>query len=84
MSRDHTKSSCAIQAKLDAILRNSTAQYKLVADRPQGTRVDFIEPQLKKRDSTPLPRIATSVGAGRSKTIMKGGTSNTTNTPSCK
>ena len=64
MSRDQAESPCAIQSKLDSLLRISTAQDKLVADRPQGTRVDFIEPQLNKRESTPLPRNATSTGAG--------------------
>ena len=39
MSKDQAESSFAIQSKLDALLRNSTAQNKLVADRPQGTRV---------------------------------------------
>ena len=81
MSKDQAESSCAIQSKLDALLRNSIAQDKLVADRPQGTKVDFIEPQRNKRESTPLPWIATSTGAWRSKTIMKGGTSNSTNVP---
>ena len=81
MSRDQAESSCAKQSKLDALLRNSTAQERLVTDRPQGTRVDFIEPQRNKRESTPLPRIAASTGAGGSKTIMKGGSSNTTNAP---
>ena len=81
MSRDQAESSCAIQSKLDALLRNSTAQEKLVTERPQGTRVDFIEPQRNKRESTPLPRIAASTGAGGSKTFMKGGSSNTTNAP---
>ena len=64
MSRDQAESSSAIQSKLDALLRNSTAQDKLVADRPQGARVDFIEPQRNKRESTPLPRIAANTGAG--------------------
>ena len=50
MSKDQAESSFAIQSKLDALLRNSTAQDNLVADRPQGTRVDFIEPQQNKRD----------------------------------
>ena len=67
MSRDQAESSCAIQSKLDALLRNSTAQEKLVTDRPQGTRVDFKEPQRNKRESTPLPRIAASTGAGGQK-----------------
>ena len=61
MSKDQAESSCA---KLDALLRNSTAQYKLVSDRTQGNRVDFIEPQRNKRESTPLPRRAASIGSG--------------------
>ena len=81
MSKGQAESSCAIQSKLDALLRNSIAQDKLVAGRPQGTKVDFIEPQRNERESTPLPRIATSTGAEGSKTIMKGGTSNSTNAP---
>ena len=56
MSRDQAESSCAIQSKLDALLRNSTSQDKLVTDRTQGNRVDFVEPQRNKRESTPLPR----------------------------
>ena len=55
MSRDQAESSCAIQAKLDAILRNSTSQDKPVTNRTQGNRDDFVEPQRKKRESTPLP-----------------------------
>ena len=62
-------------------MRNSIAQDKLATDKPQGTRVDFIEPQRNKRESTPLPRSAASIGTGVSKTIMKGGTSNSTNVP---
>ena len=67
MSRDQAESSCAIQAKLDAILRNSTSQDRPVKDRTQGNRVDFVEPQRNKRDSTPLPlpRGAVSIGPAR-------------------
>ncbi|XP_063720069.1 caldesmon-like [Symsagittifera roscoffensis] len=36
MSKYQAESSCAIQSKLEALLRNFTAQDKLVADRPQG------------------------------------------------
>ena len=54
MSRDQAESSCAIQAKLDAILRNSTSQDRPAADRTQGNRVDFVEPQRNKRQSTPF------------------------------
>ena len=64
MSKYQAESSCAIQSKLDALLRISTAQDKLVADRPQGTRVDIKETQRNERESTPLNRIATSTGAG--------------------
>ena len=55
MSRNQAESSCAIQAKLDAILRNSTSQDRPAADRTQGNRVDFVESQQNKRQSTPLP-----------------------------
>ena len=44
MSRDQAESSCAIQSKLDAILRNFTSLDKPVTDRTQGNRVDFVEP----------------------------------------
>ena len=49
MSKDQAENSCAIQSKLCALLRNSIAQDKLATDKPQGTRVDFIEPQRNKR-----------------------------------
>ena len=81
MSKDKAENSYAIQSKLDAILRNSIAQDELVTDKPQGTRSDFVEPQRKKRESTPLPRIAMSIGVVGSKTTMKDGTSNSTNAP---
>ena len=83
MSRGQAESSCAIQSKLEAIFRNSASQDKLVTDRKQGNRVDFVEPQRNKRESTPLPitRGAASIGPGGPKTIMKSGTSNTTNDP---
>ena len=66
MRRDQAASSCAIQAKLDAILRNSALQEKPVTDQTQGNRVDFVEPQRNKRESTPLPlpRDATSTALG--------------------
>ena len=66
MSRDQSESSCAIQAKLDAILRNSTSQDRPVTDRTQGNRVVFVEPLRNKPESTPLPlpRGTTSSGPG--------------------
>ena len=80
MSRNQAESSCAIQAKLDAILRNSTSQDRPAADRTQGNRVDFVEPQRNKRQSTPLPltRDAVSTAPVGAKTIMKSGSANTT------
>ena len=83
MSKNQAESSCAIQAKLDAILRNSTSQERPVADRTQGTRVDFVEPQRNKRQSTPLPltRDTVSIAPTATKTIMKNGTSSTTTGP---
>ena len=83
MNRDQAESSCAIQAKLDAILRNSTSQERTTADRTQGNRVDFVEPQQNKRQLSPLPlpRDAASTAPGGSKTITKRGTANTTSGP---
>ena len=83
MSRDQADSSCAIQTKLDAILRNSTSQDRPAAERTQGNRVDFVEPQRNKRQSTPLPlpRDAASRAPGGGEAIMKNGTANTTSGP---
>ena len=83
MSKNQAETSCAIQAKLDAILRNSTSQERPAADRTQGTRVDFVEPQRNKRQSTPLSltRDTVSIAPTAAKTIMKNGTSNTTTGP---
>ena len=67
MSRDQAESSCAIQCKLDALLRNSIAQEKMVADiteRQSGTGVDFVESQRKKQESTPLPQISNNMASG--------------------
>ena len=66
MSRDQAESSCAVQAKLDAILRNLTSQDRPAAERTQGNRVDFVELQRNKWHSTPLPlpRDAASTAPG--------------------
>ena len=76
------ESSCAIQSKLDAILRNSITQDNLVTNRTQGNGVDFVEPQRNKRESTPLPlhRDAASTVLG-AKAIIKSGAANTTSGP---
>ena len=85
MSRDQAESSCAIQTKLDAILRNSTSQDWPAAERTQGSRVDIMEPQRNKRQSIPLPlprdAVSTAPGGGGGKAIMKSGTANTTSGP---
>ena len=66
MSRDQAESSSAIQTKLDAILRNSTPQDRPAAERTQGNRVDFVDPQRNKRQSTllPVPREPASMAPG--------------------
>ena len=70
MSRDQAENSCAVQTKLDAILRNSTPQDRPAAERTQGNRVDFVEPQRIKLQSTPLPlprdAASTAPGGGQS------------------
>ena len=83
MSREQAESSSAIQTKLDAVLRNSTQQDRPAAERTQGNRVDFVEPQRNKRQSTPLPAtreaaITAPVGA---RAIIKNGTANATSGP---
>ena len=83
MSRDQAESSSAIQTKLDAILRNSAPQDRPAAERTHGNRVDFVEPQRNKRQSTPLPvtREAASTAPVGAKAIIKSGTANTTSGP---
>ena len=81
MSKDQAESSCAIQSKLNVLLRNSIAQDETVIDKQPGSRVDFVELQRKKRESTPLPRIDNSISSGVTRTAMKGGASNSTRTP---
>ena len=87
MSRDQVESSCAIQSKLDAILRNSITIDNLVTNRTQGNRVDFVEPQRNKRESTPLPlprdvaSTAPGGGGGVVKTIGKSGNAKTKSGP---
>ena len=75
MNRDQAESSCAIQAKLVAILKNSTSQDRPVTDRTQGNRVDFVEPQRNKRESTPLPLPwgAMSIGPGGPRQFLRVG-----------
>ena len=75
MSRDQAESSCAIQAKLDAIFRKSTSQDRPVTDRTQGNRVDFVEPQRNERESTPLPlpRGAARIGPGGPRQFLRVG-----------
>ena len=46
-----------------------------------GTRLDFLEPQRKKQESTPLPLINNNIESGMSKTATKVGVSNSTRIP---
>ena len=80
IGKNQAENSCAIQSKLDALLRNSLAQDKLVVEKPSGTTVDFVEPQRKKRESTPLARTDSTMASGWIKNAMKVGVSNTTRT----
>ena len=64
MGKDQAESSCAIQFKLNALLRKSIAQNKSVVEKPSGSRVDFVKPQRKKRESTPLARIDNTMASG--------------------
>ena len=72
MSRDQAESSCAIQAKLDAILRNSTSQDRLTSWNHNGTNGN------QHRYLYPGMRRAQHRGG---KAIMKSGTANTTSGP---
>ena len=72
MSRKQAEISWAIQSKLNALLRNSFVEDKSAADKQLGTRVDFVEPQRKKQESTPLPQINKSLGSVMTKAATKG------------
>ena len=80
MGKDQAESSCAIQSKLEALLRNLIAQDKLMVEKSSGTRVDLVEPQRKKRASTPLTRIDSTMASGGLRTAVKVGASNSTRT----
>ena len=84
MSKEQVDNSCAIQTKLDTLLRNSIAQEKTIPDKTErttGSRVDFMEPQCKKQESTPLPLINNNIGSGLIKSATKAGVSNSTRIP---
>ena len=84
MSRDQAETSCAIKPKLDALLRNSYVQEKTVSDKTEkqtGTKIDFVEPQCMKQESTPLPQINNSIGSVITKTAIKRGVPNSTRIP---
>ena len=57
MSKEQAESSGAIRFKLYVLLRNSIAQDKLMAGKPFGTRVDFVEPQRMKRNLYRYPGL---------------------------
>ena len=84
MSEEQVANSCAIQSKLDMLLRKSIAQEKTIRDKTErstGSRVDFVEPQSKKQESTPLPMINNRKGSCVSKSATKGEVSNSTRIP---
>ena len=72
MSKEQAESSAAIQSKLEVLLRNSITQDKLVAEKPSGTTFDFEEPQRKTQESTPIPRIDSTIASGGTRAAMKG------------
>ena len=81
MSRDQAESSCAIQAKLYAILRNSTSQDRSAAERTQGTNGtnhNGTNGSQHRYHYPGMPRVQRRRGA---KAIMKRGTANTTSGP---
>ena len=80
MGKEQAENLCAIQSKLDALLRNSITQDKLVLQNTSVTRVEFVEPQRKKRESTPLTRIDSTMASGGIGTAMKVGVSNSSRT----
>ena len=49
--REQAESSCAIQPKLDTLLKNSLDLDKLVVEKTLETRVDFVEQQRKKKQN---------------------------------
>ena len=74
MSRYQAENSCAIQSKLDALLRNSINQDEATAEKTgkqPGTRMDFVEAHRKKQESIPLPEIHTIIGLEPGKSATK-------------
>ena len=74
MNSDQTESSCAIQSKLDALLRNSFNQDKKVAEktvRQPGTRWEFAEPRRNKQESTPFHQIHNNIGSETGKLAVE-------------
>ena len=62
-------------------MRNSIAQEKTIPEKTEkltGTRVDFVEPQCRKQEMTPLLLINNSIGSRMTTTATKGGLSNST------
>ena len=81
MSRDQEESYCAIQSKLDAILRNSINQDKSVAKKKvkqPGIGVEFAEWNRKQQKSTPLRQIHNIIESETGKSATKQITSNST------
>ena len=66
MSKEQAESSGAIRFSLEVLLRNSIAQDKLMAGKPFGTRVDFVEPQRKKQNLYYYPGLIAAYEGGAS------------------
>ena len=69
MNRDQTENSCAIQSKLDALLRNKKVAEKTV--RQPGIRWEFAEPRRKKQESTPFHQIHNNIGSETGKLAVE-------------
>ena len=64
---------CALE-KLLCSRENDTRK----TEKLTGTRVDFVEPQCRKQEMTPLLLINNSIGSRMTTTATKGGLSNST------
>ena len=81
MSKDQGESSCAIQSKLEALLRSSTAQDKLATDKTARQQSRFCGTTTEQAGVYTVTPGCSEQRTRGAKTIMKSGTSYTTNGP---
>ena len=84
MIRDQEESSCAIQSKLEALLRNSISQDKAVPEKTAkqpGTSVEIAEPHRQKQEFTLLPPIHHIIESEPVNSATRRNTSNWTKVP---